>query len=191
MCRRPSWNYSVVRLTAMAIQRFSPKRKPRTMNRGNCRMPDVARRLKRCWRVKHTITWRLLPGIISVRYIKPLKPPLRIVSSFTCWIEALTIRLCLTIGDYFVIRMRKRGKDEAGEKLIIKDLEAEMVKVYDKVVFKEKTYLQAQGRFEWGEWKGYGITRVGFSSQSGAAIFREPLLLVSNLEIKAMLMARS
>ena len=64
-----------------------------------------------------------------------------------------------------------------------------MVKVYDKVVFKEKTYLQAQGRFEWGEWKGYGITRVGFSSQSGAAIFREPLLLVSNLEIKAMLMA--
>jgi len=32
------------------------------------------------------------------------------------------------LGDYFVIRMRKNGKDEQQEKLIIKDLEAEMVK---------------------------------------------------------------
>ena len=94
------------------------------------------------------------------------------------------------LGDYFVIRMRKHRKDEEGEKLIIKDLEAEMVKEYDKVVFNEKTYIQAQGRFEWGEWKGYGITRVGFSTKSGAAIFKEPLLLVSNLEIKGMLMAQ-
>jgi hypothetical protein len=44
------------------------------------------------------------------------------------------------LGDYFVIRMRKHRNDEQGEKLIIKDLEAEMVKVYDKVVFNEKTY---------------------------------------------------
>jgi len=55
------------------------------------------------------------------------------------------------------------------------------------VVFKEKTYLQAQGRFEWGEWKG---TRVRFSIQSGQAIFKEPLLLVSNLEVKGMLLAQ-
>ena len=86
--------------------------------------------------------------------------------------------------------MRKNRKDEEGEKLIIKDLEGEMVKHYDKVVFNEKTYLQAQGRFEWGEWKGYGITRVSLSTQSGAAIFKESLLLVSNLEIKGMLMAQ-
>jgi hypothetical protein len=83
--------------------------------------------------------------------------------------------------------MRKHRKDEAGEKLIIKDLEAEMVKVYDKVVFNEKTYSQAQGHFQWGLWKGYGLTRVGFVSQEGKAIFKQPLLLVSNLEIKGML----
>jgi len=93
------------------------------------------------------------------------------------------------LGDYFVIRMRKHRKDEQGEKLIVKDLEAEMVKDYDKVVFNEKTYCQAQGRFEWGAWKGYGITRVRFTTKSGAAIFKEPLLLGSNLEIKGRLMA--
>jgi hypothetical protein len=93
------------------------------------------------------------------------------------------------LGDYFVIRMRKHRKDEAGEKLMVKDLEAEMVKDYEKVVFNEKTYLKAQGHFEWGQWKGYGITRVRFTTQRGAAIFKEPLLLVSNLEIKGMLMA--
>lgn len=93
------------------------------------------------------------------------------------------------LGDYFVIRMRKHRKDEEGEKLMLKDLKAEMVKVYDKVVFNEKTYLQAQGRFQWGDWKGYGISRVSFHTKSGQAIFKEPLLLVSNLEIKGMLMA--
>jgi hypothetical protein len=85
--------------------------------------------------------------------------------------------------------MRKHRNDEQGEKLIIKDLEAEMVKVYDKVVFNEKTYSQVQCHFQWGQWKSYGITRVGFRSQEGKAIFKEPLLLVSNLEIKGMLMA--
>jgi len=60
-------------------------------------------------------------------------------------------------------------------------------KIYNKVSFKDKTYINAKGIFEWNYLeinnKTYSVVRVRFYTSDGKKIFKEPMLLISNIEV--------
>lgn len=59
--------------------------------------------------------------------------------------------------------------------------------IYDKIKLRKKVYQQAKGVFEWSELeingKFYSVVRIQFYNRKGQKIFKQPMLLITNLEI--------
>lgn len=101
------------------------------------------------------------------------------------------------IGSLFVVRMKlnrnsneltmnDKGK-EVSVKLAVQQFFHSSEKCYEKVRFKTRTYQQARGTFEWTtiELKGrtYSVVKVRFYTRKGHKIFKEPMLLITNMEV--------
>lgn len=58
---------------------------------------------------------------------------------------------------------------------------------YQKIGFKKKLYQDAKGVFEYGkvtiDEKSYSVVRVKFYQRNGRKIFKQPMLLISNLDV--------
>lgn len=90
------------------------------------------------------------------------------------------------LDDRFVIRLKSsRITDEAhqfpGEKFITCKFEKKLIKHYHKIQIRNKTYQDASSVVEWGETLGgYAIVRVQLITRDGKAIFKQPMLLITN-----------
>jgi Transposase DDE domain len=94
------------------------------------------------------------------------------------------------LGDYFVIRLRKNHYEDAGEELLsLADLAQEVSQTYRRLSHLDKTYTDIRACYAWGTWQQYSVIRVTLYQKSGQRLFKEPMLLVSNLEIPTFLMA--
>jgi len=107
------------------------------------------------------------------------------------------------IGSLFVIRLKlnrnaneltinNKGK-EVAVKLVAQQFFNSSEKHYEKVRFKTKTYQQAKGIFEWGTIvlnnRTYSVVKVRFYTRKGHKIFKEPMLLITNMEIDSKKLA--
>ena len=89
------------------------------------------------------------------------------------------------LGDEFVIRMKSSRLSESGEKLTNKDFANKSIKVFDKIQIKNRVYQHASCVVEYGEsLNGYSVVRVQLLNREGQAIFRAPMLLSTNKEVK-------
>jgi hypothetical protein len=65
---------------------------------------------------------------------------------------------------------------------------------YKKISFKERIYLQAKGVFQWDNVeiaeKTYSVLRVEFYQRNGVKIFKDPMLLLTSLNINNLAMAQ-
>lgn len=65
---------------------------------------------------------------------------------------------------------------------------------YEKISFKKRVFQQAKGVFEWSRVeiadKVYSALRISFYARNGSRIFKEPMLLVTNLQVDDFLMAQ-
>lgn len=109
------------------------------------------------------------------------------------------------LGDKFVIRLKsnrnspyhvfdeKTQKDKA-LKWSEMDLGHRAEKRYEKVCFKKQVYVKPRAVFEWDtvliDQRLYNIVRVRFYTHDGQRIFKEPLFMITNYEVKEELMAQ-
>jgi len=94
------------------------------------------------------------------------------------------------LGDYFVIRLKKRHTGDADNLPINRtELKGEVRQKYRRLTHLDKEYENIEALYEWGEWKEYNLVRVSLHHSSGRRVFKEPMLLVSNLDIETSLMA--
>ena len=67
-------------------------------------------------------------------------------------------------------------------------------KTYEKVCFKKKVYVKPSALFEWDticiKKRTYSIVRVRFYDNQGQAIFKEPMLIITNYEVNDAQMAQ-
>lgn len=94
------------------------------------------------------------------------------------------------LGDYFVIRLKKNHKDTDGIAISISDLEGEVCQKYERLTHLDKEYNNLEAVYEWGTYNEYDMLRVRlYHTKSGKRVFKEPMLLITNLEIEGSLMA--
>lgn len=101
------------------------------------------------------------------------------------------------IDSLFVIRLKlnrnsneltinDKGK-EVAVKLVAQQFFNSSERYYEKVRFKTKTYQQAKGIFEWTTIvlnnRTYSVVKVRFYTRKGHKIFKEPMLLITNMEV--------
>lgn len=101
------------------------------------------------------------------------------------------------IDSLFVVRLKlnrnsneltinNKGK-EVAVKLVAQQFFNSSEKCYEKVRFKTKTYQQAKGIFEWTTIelnnRTYSVVKVRFYTRKGHKIFKEPMLLITNMEV--------
>lgn len=105
--------------------------------------------------------------------------------------------------DLFVIRAKlnrnanewqldKDGKQQAvklKEQVLFEGFERH----YDKVAFKKRVFQSAKGVFEYGSLTGgqdtYSVVSVCFYDRKGVRIFKEPMLLITNMQADSDLLA--
>jgi hypothetical protein len=60
-------------------------------------------------------------------------------------------------------------------------------RLYDKIKLRKKVYQQVKGLFEWSaleiNGKFYSVVRVQFYDRKGQKIFKQPMLLITNMEV--------
>lgn len=94
------------------------------------------------------------------------------------------------LGDYFVIRLKKNHKDKEEVPIQICDLAGEVRQTYTRLSHLDKEYKNVEAVYEWGDYQDYAMLRVRlYHRESGKRVFKEPMLLVSNLDINGFLMA--
>ena len=94
------------------------------------------------------------------------------------------------LGDYFVIRLKKNHKDKDGIGISKSDLEGEVRQKYERLTHLDKEYHDLEAVYEWGAYQGYDMLRVSlYHSKSGNRVFKEPMMLCTNLVISGFLMA--
>lgn len=94
------------------------------------------------------------------------------------------------LSDLFVVRAKasrlaeKKPKTDESEKLITKLFLHKHVKHYAKIQIKSKVYQDASSVVEWGEsLNGYAVVRIQLVNRDGNAIFKQPMLLITNKNI--------
>jgi hypothetical protein len=100
-------------------------------------------------------------------------------------------------GDLFVIRAKanrnadERKVDQHGKEKPVK-LNKQVLfngfeRDYAKIAFKKKVYQNAKGVFEYGslsiEGHTYSVARVCFYTRKGQRIFKDPMLLITNMQL--------
>ena len=107
------------------------------------------------------------------------------------------------LGNEFIVRGKCNRKsnelylDENGKEKAVKLMKQHFVKadekLYDKIKFKGKTYLEAKGVFEWNQVKikerVYSVLRVSFYKRNGKKIFKDDMLLITSMAIESFKMA--
>jgi hypothetical protein len=100
------------------------------------------------------------------------------------------------LGDFFVIRMNRKRLSEktegnmAQKPLIEMEFEDEYSHLFKQIGYEDKKYENVEVKYQWGCWKKYDILKVRLKHlPSGKLIGKEPLLLVTNLQISSPLLA--
>lgn len=89
------------------------------------------------------------------------------------------------LQDQFVIRLKASRLAENGEKLAIKKFEYKKTKHFDKIQIKNRVYQNASCVMEHGELlNGYAVVRVQLLNRDGKALFKVPMLLATNKEVR-------
>lgn len=95
-----------------------------------------------------------------------------------------------SLGDYFVIRLKKNHKDTEGIAISFCDLNGEVRQNYQRLSHLEKEYKNMEALYQWGEYQDYSMLRVSlFHQKTGKRVFKEPMLIISNLVIEEFLTA--
>lgn len=109
------------------------------------------------------------------------------------------------LADKFIIRLKKsrnsdvKGWDEeqnkeVNVKLINKTLANEFIEYYDKFLYKGKCYQQAKAKISYerqylgGKW--YNVVKIDLIDRKGRRIFKDPMLLITNMEVTNELLAK-
>lgn len=103
-----------------------------------------------------------------------------------------TLEFIHSLGDFFVIRLKKRhinDQDNYQQALSVADMPHEITQTYTRLTHLDKCYDQVKACYAWGTWQNWDILRVGLYQQDGRKIYKESMLLVTNLEITGFLMA--
>lgn len=94
------------------------------------------------------------------------------------------------LGDYFVIRLKKNHKGTDEVAISDCDLEGEVRQKYERLTHLDKEYKNIEAVYEWGTCKDYDMLRVRlYHTKSGNRVFKEPMLLATNLSIDGFLIA--
>jgi hypothetical protein len=94
------------------------------------------------------------------------------------------------LGDYFVIRLKKNHKGTDELAISDCDLEGEVRQKYERLTHLDKEYKNIEAVYEWGTCKDYDMLRVRlYHTKSGNRVFKEPMLLATNLSIDGFLIA--
>lgn len=89
------------------------------------------------------------------------------------------------LQDQFAIRLKASRLSESGEKLINKQFPYKQVKHFDKIQIKNKVYQHASCVTEYGELLNeHAVVRVQLFNRDGKALFKVPMLLITNKEVK-------
>ena len=89
-----------------------------------------------------------------------------------------------SLGDGFVIRLKSSRLSENGEKLATKRFKHKNTRHFDKIQIKNKVYQNASCVIEYGELlNGYAVVRVQLFNRDGKALFKVPMLLITNKEV--------
>ena len=93
------------------------------------------------------------------------------------------------LQDNFVIRLKASrvaepvGKSDK-EKLVTKKFTHKQIKYYSKIQIKSKVYQNASCIVEFGErLNGFAVVRVQLMTSEGKAVFKAPMLLITNKEV--------
>ena len=88
------------------------------------------------------------------------------------------------LQDQFVIRLKASRLAENGEKLATKEFKHKKTRHFDKIQIKNRVYQNASCVMEHGELlNGYAVVRVQLLNRDGKALFKVPMLLVTNKEV--------
>ena len=88
------------------------------------------------------------------------------------------------LQDQFVIRLKASRLAENGEKLATKSFKHKKTRHFDKIQIKNKVYQNASCVIEYGELlKGCAVVRVQLLNRDGKALFKVPMLLITNKEV--------
>jgi hypothetical protein len=88
------------------------------------------------------------------------------------------------VQDQFVIRLKSSRIAENGEKLAITNFKYKKTRHFDKIQIKNKVYQNASCVTEHGELlNGYAVVRVQLFNRDGKALFKVPMLLITNKEV--------
>jgi len=88
------------------------------------------------------------------------------------------------LQDQFVIRLKSSRLAENGEKLATKAFNHKKTRHFDKIQIKNRVYQNASCVVEYGELlNGYPVVRVQLFNREGKALFKVPMLLITNKEV--------
>ena len=88
------------------------------------------------------------------------------------------------LNDQFVIRLKSSRLSSDGDKLVNKSFEHKKIRHFDKIQIKNKVYQNARCVIEYGELlNGHSVVRVQLLNREGKALFKVPMLLITNKEV--------
>jgi hypothetical protein len=88
------------------------------------------------------------------------------------------------LNDQFVIRLKSSRLSGDGDKLVSKSFKHKKIRHFDKIQIKNKVYQNASCVIEYGELlSGYSVVRVQLLNREGKALFKVPMLLITNKEV--------
>ena len=128
---------------------------------------------------KHQVAW------ISEQFKKesPSKKLTHVIDRGSDDNELFTF-ISQTLGDRFVIRLKSSRLSEDGDKLVSKLFKHKNIRHFDKIQIKSKVYQNASCVIEYGELlNGHAVVRVQLLNREGKALFKVPMLLITNKEV--------
>ena len=96
------------------------------------------------------------------------------------------------LKNQFVIRLKKTRKVRcenalSDEKVNICKLNNQNQVIFNKIIIKSKCYQQAKALVEWGKveikGKSYSMVRVALTNSKGNKIFKDPMMLITNIQL--------
>ena len=88
------------------------------------------------------------------------------------------------LNDQFVIRLKSSRLSSDGDKLVNKSFKHKKIRHFDKIQIKNKVYQNARCVIEYGELlNGHSVVRVQLLNREGKALFKVPMLLITNKEV--------
>jgi Transposase DDE domain len=88
------------------------------------------------------------------------------------------------LNDQFVIRLKSSRLSSDGDKLVNKSFKHKKIRHFDKIQIKNKVYQNASCVIEYGELlNGHSVVRVQLLNREGKALFKVPMLLITNKEV--------